>query len=152
MSDGRLCRQPRPDQSCRRWGLQRGLDGNRQISDQLRHDILVLKRTTGCLSQNFKDVGARLGAAAEAQGKDLERALKKELAKKASNLSEIIDALDINSKSPELKAKILADAKAARDGAERPYDISADFAQVLDPTVVISTRVSACEPASQSLA
>ncbi|NKN12294.1 hypothetical protein [Rhizobium laguerreae] len=123
--------------------VQSGLKDNGEIPQELYFDIQALKATTECLSTNFRDIGARLGAAAP-QGQALEAALYRELHAKTEKISEIVKALHIDPARSNLKETILADAKTATDAADHLYRKSAEFAHVLDPKVTAPAYRPGC--------
>jgi hypothetical protein len=100
--------------------------------------VQKLEEAVECLSAQFKDKGARIGALSEIDGPTLERNLRKGLDEKASDLKRVVRDLGMDPGPDQLalKATIMADGEKARDTAEQLYKMTADIAHILDPSVI----------------
>ncbi|NKM55863.1 hypothetical protein GFL21_15230 [Rhizobium anhuiense] len=107
-----------------------------RVPPDMYQSVVILQKTERCLFKNFNDVGARLGALIDLDGQEFEATLSGELEQKSRSLASLIERLGMNPSTPDIDKLILADAKAAADAAENLYRKSAEFAHVLDPSVV----------------
>jgi hypothetical protein len=101
--------------------------------------VQKLQREVECLSAQFKDKGARIGALSEIDGISVERDLRKGLEEKVDDLKKVVRDMGMDPSASDglaLKAMIAADGEKARGTAERLYKMTAEFAHVLDPTVI----------------
>jgi hypothetical protein len=109
--------------------------------------VQKLQQAVACLSAQFKDKGARIGALSEIDGTSVESNLRKGLEEKADDLKKVVQDLGMNPSGSDrlvLKATIMADGEKAREAAERLYKMTAEFAHVLDPTVIAPDRPPPC--------
>jgi hypothetical protein len=80
-------------------------------------------------------------------GISIERKLRAGLEEKVSDLKKVVADMGIEPSGSDglaLKATIEADGEKARQAAERLYQMTSDFARVLDPTVIAPEHPIPC--------
>jgi hypothetical protein len=109
-----------------------------------------LQKEVDCVSAQLKDKGARIGALgplSDIDGISIERKLRAGLEEKVSDLKKVVADMGIEPSGSDglaLKATIEADGEKARQAAERLYQMTSDFARVLDPTVIAPEHPIPC--------
>jgi hypothetical protein len=102
--------------------------------------VQKLEGAVTCFKKQLTDQGARLGTLTEINGKDVEANLRKGLEGKVAGLEQVAKDLDLSSGNQsveELKASIIKDGNSAA-AADYLQQKSAEFAHVLDPSVILS--------------
>lgn len=105
-------------------------------SQELYAATVVIKAELRCLSKTLQGDGARMGAFVGFDGPSVEQSLRVTLEDKIGSLNDLTDHLGIDHNTPNLKQAIIDDATAAHKASYALYTKTAEFAHILDPSVI----------------
>jgi hypothetical protein len=128
--------QLRNDKNRFEYGIRWGIANGQHIHPDMYGYVSMLQYTLSCLSAQLNEKGARIGALVGFDGPAVEKTLAKGLELKSRSLDDLIAKLGLDPETPNLDQLILADAAAAEEAADALYKKTAEFAHVLDPSVV----------------
>lgn len=109
--------------------------------------VQKLQKEVECVSAQLKDRGARIGALREIDGASVESNLRRGLEEKVVDLKKVVRDMGMEPSASDglaLKATIEADGEKARQTAEQLYKMTAEFAHLLDPTVIAPEHPGPC--------
>lgn len=105
-------------------------------SPDLYSSTVFIKSELRCLSKSLQGDGARIGALVGFDGPSVEEGLRITLQNKILNIDDLVYQLGLGHNSPDLKQLIINDAEAAHKASHTLYVKTAEFAHVLDPSVI----------------
>ena len=126
--------------------LVRQIERGRRHGDRadVAHAVFALRSTVRCLSAQLNDKGARIGALVGFDGPAVEEQLREGLQGKILTLDDLLEDLGLSPRTPNLDEAIVNDARAAQKAADALYRRTAEFAHVLDPSVVAPQHFERC--------
>jgi hypothetical protein len=114
----------------------RSIEWNNRGAPGMYESAAILQGTLDCLAAQFHKDGSRIGALVGFDGPSVSQQFEVLLEKKADSVDRIIHELGFDPKTPNLTDAIVKDAQAAWDAADALYRKTAEFAHVLDPSVI----------------